>query len=151
MEFLNVCSFAVVVSSSCSTDETIVADSEAEVETITSLVHATATGRSDEVTETVTSVHPVTAAHSQAVIETVDKMDGPKDCAGNNNMVNFRPSSASSHVKNDRLSESERENLDIIYSQYLIVRDIKSSPVSRTANNEAINFKRFRKVMAQFP
>ncbi|PON34005.1 Nibrin [Parasponia andersonii] len=136
----------VVVSSSCSTDETVVADSEAEVETVTSSVHATAAAHSEVVIETVKSVQSTTAARSEAVIETMDKMDGPNDRAKNNNIADFRPSSSGSHLKNDRVSESESENLDIIYSQYLIVRDISSSStISFTANNEALNFKRFRK------
>ncbi|KAF4396857.1 hypothetical protein F8388_004825 [Cannabis sativa] len=161
----------VVVSSSCSTDETFVEDSEAEAEAeaeaVTSSVHVTAATHSEEVIEIVTPVPPPTtaSAHSEevinivtpipptttapaaAVIDTVDNMDEQKDCALKINLSSFRGSSStSSHVKNDRVSETEGENLDIIYSQNLIVRDMSaSSTTRRTVNNEVVNFKRFRK------
>lgn len=125
---LYACSFAVVVSSSCSTDETIVADSEAE-------------------DETATSVRETAAAHSREVVETVNKMKAKEDCDAPNYVATFRPSRGSVPLKREADTESESGNLDVVCSQHLIVRDTSTRTASSTANNEAVNFKRFRKVM----
>ncbi|XP_024023511.1 nijmegen breakage syndrome 1 protein isoform X1 [Morus notabilis] len=116
----------VVVSSSCSTDETIVADSEAE-------------------DETATSVRETAAAHSREVVETVNKVEAKEDCAAPNYVATFRPSRGSVPLKREADTESESGNLDVVCSQHLIVRDTSTRTAGSTANNEAINFKRFRK------
>nr|XP_048327291.1 nijmegen breakage syndrome 1 protein-like isoform X1 [Ziziphus jujuba var. spinosa] len=117
----------VVVSSSCSTDETIVADSEAEVATVT-LVHKTA------------------AACSEELIETVSKIDRTTDHANTNNFTSFRPTSDCIPAKRDRADESENGNSDIIYSQDLFVQDTNVLPTTAsTTNRKGLNFKRFRK------
>ncbi|EXB80304.1 hypothetical protein L484_025160 [Morus notabilis] len=116
----------IVVSSSCSTDETIVADSEAE-------------------DETATSVRETAAAHSREVVETVNKVEAKEDCAAPNYVATFRPSRGSVPLKREADTESESGNLDVVCSQHLIVRDTSTRTAGSTANNEAINFKRFRK------
>lgn len=149
---MNVCPFAVVVSSSCSTDETVVADSEAEDETATS-VPETAAAHSSKVIETVnmregTEDYPVASKMEQTEdYAAASKMEGGEDYATSSYVATFRPSSASIPFKRDTVTETESGNLDIICSQNLVVRDTSTPTFSSTANNEAVNFKRFRKVM----
>lgn len=74
------------------------------------------------------------------------KAEEPDNHAAITDVENFRHSSGES-IKRDRVAECESENVDIIYSQYLIVRDVSQSIVTGTANNDVPNFKCFRKVM----
>ncbi|GMN51353.1 hypothetical protein TIFTF001_020492 [Ficus carica] len=140
----------VVVSSSCSTDETVVADSEAEDETATS-VPETAAAHSSKVVETVnmregTEDYPVANKMEQTEdYAAASKMEGGEDYATSSYVATFRPSSASIPFKRDTVTETESGNLDIICSQNLVVRDTSTPTFSSTANNEAVNFKRFRK------
>lgn len=127
------CSFAaVVVSSSCSTDETIVADSEDEV-------------------ETATSVHEITAVSSGVPIQTVTKIEKRMEQATTNYLTSRRPRTTDGGIpaKGDIVDEPESGNSDIIYSQDLLVRDINMpSTTTSTTNCEVLNFKCFRKVIA---
>lgn len=140
----------VVVSSSCSTDETVVADSEAEDETATS-VPETAAAQSSKVVETVnmregTEDYPVASKTVQTEdYAAASKMEGGEDYATSNYVATFRPSSASIPFQRDTIMETESGNLDVICSQNLIVRDTSTPTFSSTGNNEAVNFKRFRK------
>lgn len=133
--YLHSCS-AVVVSSSCSTDETIVADSEDEV-------------------ETATSVHEITAVSSEAPIETVAKIEEKMDQATTKYFTSFRPTTTGGGGGGgippirDGIDEPEIGNSDIIYSQDLLVRDMNMpSTTTSTVNFEVLNFKCFRKVIA---
>lgn len=130
--YLHSCS-AVVVSSSCSTDETIVADSEDEV-------------------ETATSVHEITAVSSEEPIETVAKIEEKMDQAATTDyFTSFRPTTTGGGIPaiRDKVDEPEIGNSDIIYSQDLFVRDINMPSTSTsTINFEVLNFKCFRKVLA---
>ncbi|XP_024169590.1 nijmegen breakage syndrome 1 protein isoform X5 [Rosa chinensis] len=115
----------VVVSSSCSTDETVVADSDVE--------------------ETATSVL-ATASVGTGVVENVPHAVTKSE---NNFVMSSRRSSDISTIRG-KLDDSESGIADIIYSQDLIARD-KSIPctVVTSANNRFINFKRFRKTNTQ--
>ncbi|KAL5574083.1 hypothetical protein UlMin_023680 [Ulmus minor] len=132
----------VVVSTSCSTDETIVADSEEEAETATS-TRETAALHSEEVNETVKKLdnHATSSfvlgfrpssSHTEEVVETVIQLESSTDNAA----TNYIPS------KRERDGETESGNLDIIYTQELIVRNLTKPS---TAKNEVLDFKCFRK------
>ncbi|GAB4845868.1 Mre11 complex subunit Nbs1 [Ancistrocladus abbreviatus] len=116
-----------VVSSSCLTDETIVADSDAETELATSDQPAEldrkGKGSGDDV-----------ALSSR-------RDDQKTNSVEHNDRTVIR-------VKND--DDPESGNSDILYSQNLIVREV-SLPVSTasTTDNQVINFKRFRKTTIQ--
>lgn len=121
----------VVVSSSCSTDETVVADSDAE-ETASSVL-ATAsvgTGVVQNVPREISINHAVTKSE-------------------NNFVMSSRRSSDISTIRG-MVDDSESGIADIIYSQDLIVRD-KRIPctIVTSANNRFVNFKRFRKTNIQ--
>lgn len=124
--YLNLCCFAVVVSSSCSTDETVVADSDAE-EMATSVL-ATSSG-----TKGVVETVPHEICMSYAAIKSDD---------------NYVMSSRRSSDMRGKLDKSESGIADIIYSQDLIVRNTSlTCAIITTSNNRVVNFKRFRKVM----
>uniref|UniRef100_A0A2P2KGU4 Nibrin n=1 Tax=Rhizophora mucronata TaxID=61149 RepID=A0A2P2KGU4_RHIMU len=116
----------VLVSSSCSTDETVVEDSDVEMETATS-VNATANNCSTVVParlnkEEISMVClPVSSDNSQTV-HSVNNNDGMRR-------------------KAEKVDEIETRNCDVLYSQYLI----SSSAFGSAANNELLNFKSFRK------
>lgn len=122
-------SFAVLVSSSCSTDETVVADSDAE-ETATSVLATASVGTG------VFQNEPREISINHAVTK-----------SENNFVMSSRCSSDISTIRG-KVDDSESGIADIIYSQDLIVRD-KRIPCTlvTSANNRFVNFKRFRKVM----
>ncbi|KAL5993418.1 Mre11 complex subunit Nbs1 [Asimina triloba] len=140
--------------SSQSTDETIVADSDAETDTAVS-DSVVAAGHSEEVVKpeekketfdhaiaTALSIEAVTyneneASKNRAEVELDGKFLGFKvDSGGMIERTN----------KGDESGRSSHENSDIIYSQDLIVRYIhKPAEVPSTANTKVINFKQFRK------
>lgn len=127
---LILCSSAVVVSSSCSTDETVVADSDTE--------------------EIATSVLATASLGTKGVVENVPheiSMNYAAPKSEDNYVMSCRRSSDTSTVRG-KLDESESGNVDIIYSQDLIVRDASiPCTIATTANHRVVNFKRFRKVM----
>lgn len=115
----------VVVSSSCSTDETVVADSDAE-EMATSVLATSSVG-----TKGVVETVPHEICMSYAAIKSED---------------NYVMSSRRSSDMRGKLDESESGIADIIYSQDLIVRNTSlPCAIITTANNRVVNFKRFRK------
>ncbi|XP_048441372.1 nijmegen breakage syndrome 1 protein isoform X3 [Pyrus x bretschneideri] len=115
----------VVVSSSCSTDETVVADSDAE-EMATSVLATSSVG-----TKGVVETLPHEICMSYAAIKSED---------------NYVMSSRRSSDMRGKLDESESGIADIIYSQDLIVRNTSlPCAIITTANNRVVNFKRFRK------
>lgn len=160
----------MVVTSSCSTDETVVADSDVELETATSIrasVEVNLIESSDNECEEKIAIQPSGCFQPQNIAHEVDsstrdteqniktehgsqgflapnretsKPDSPYRTSVKSDSVNISLSK-----DGDRISESE--NLDIIYSQNLIVREsniTQSGQSSRTG--AAIDFKRFRKV-----
>ncbi|XP_052303552.1 nibrin homolog isoform X2 [Populus trichocarpa] len=121
---------SVLVSSSCSTDETVVADSEAEVETPTS-EHFTADISNEEAPKYVNKLEMSIDPHLRSE---------------NNHVVSSTYSIGKMTAKRETVDEAESGNSDIIYSQDLIIRDLNlPAQISSTPNNEVLNFKRFRK------
>lgn len=165
--------FAVLVSSSCSTDETVVADSDTEVETATS-AHAsvalcTRDNTKDEKVEISLDDSPATfdkmkhegmETSSDAVAAGLDdtkcaKMETSLDYTssrlGTHGTI-FREGSGSVTVRKDKVDDSESRSSNIVYSQDLIVRDLNTSSTVNAAPNCSVpNFKRFRKVCFWFP
>jgi hypothetical protein len=133
---LAICPLAVLVSSSCSTDETVVADSEAEVETPTS-EHFTADISNEEAPKYVNKLEMSIDPHLRSE---------------NNHVVSSTYSIGNMTGKRETVDEAESGNSDIIYSQDLIIRDLNlPAQISSTPNNEVLNFKRFRKVLEFSP
>lgn len=124
----------VVVSSSCSTDETVVADSDEETETIASC-------------PTTATVHSEIAMNNENIEEVPATATVYTETAIKNGNREDVPTIATNRQK---LDEPELGNSDIIYSQVLVVRDMNLAPsVSSKASNSVVNFKRFRKTQTQ--
>ncbi|CAK7337349.1 unnamed protein product [Dovyalis caffra] len=121
---------SVLVSSSCSTDETVVADSDAEEETATSL-HFTADISKEEAPE---------------YVNKLEMPMQPHPISKNRHAVSSTYSIGGMTAKRETVNEAESGNSDIIYSQDLIIRDLNlPAKISSTANDGVLNFKRFRK------
>ncbi|KAK7834980.1 nijmegen breakage syndrome 1 protein [Quercus suber] len=167
-------SACILVSSSCSTDETVVADSDLEGETATS-IQENVTVCTDEAIKVVSkaetsmaSEEPIKFVSKDEVIKVVSKAETSmvseeavkfvsetetvmdhaaiksKDICG----TSYRDVSCGITVKIDKVDESECGNSDILFSQVLVVRDTNiPSCFSTTTNNGVLNFKRFRKVV----
>ncbi|GAB4838820.1 Mre11 complex subunit Nbs1 [Ancistrocladus abbreviatus] len=112
-----------IVSSSCSTDETIVADSDVETKSATS----------DQLAE----LDRKGEGSGDDVALSSRRDDQKTNSVEHNDRTMIR-------VKND--DDLESGNSDLLHSQNLIVRDV-SLPVSTASvtYNQVINFKRFRK------
>lgn len=124
----------VVVSSSCSTDETVVADSDEETETIASCP-TTATVHSEIAmnNENIEEVPATATVYTETAIKNGNREDVPTIA-----------------TNREKLDEPELGNSDIIYSQVLVVRDMNLAPsVSSKASNSFVNFKSFRKTQTQ--
>ncbi|OWM73593.1 hypothetical protein CDL15_Pgr026692 [Punica granatum] len=132
----------VVVSSSCSTDETVVADSDLEDETSRPItldeadtpkpVHEADTVHMEETTENKENALPGYAAlksenaHSMCEEKVRKNSDG---CVV---------------IRRDKIDESDEGTSDIIYTQDIIVRNM--NVLARSSHDSAeVNFKRFRK------
>ncbi|MED6204438.1 Mre11 complex subunit Nbs1 [Stylosanthes scabra] len=159
----------ILVSSSCSTDETVVADSDTEVETATS-AHATETlpegdavqyVKTEELDDDSGSMdnkkHEKIEPSSDDVSTRSNdikqaKADSPLDdpsVKSEIHAMSFRDGSGSIRVKKDE-GDYGSGNADIIYSQDLVVRDVNRETSMRTAQNSSVpNFKRFRKGQTQ--
>ncbi|KAL0015172.1 hypothetical protein SO802_002241 [Lithocarpus litseifolius] len=140
-------SACILVSSSCSTDETVVADSDLEGETATS-IQENVTVCTDEAIKVVSKAE--TSMASEEPIKFVSETDHAaiksKDICG----TSYRDVSCGITVKMDKVDESECGNSDILFSQDLVVRDMNiPSRFSTTTNNGVLNFKRFRKTNTQ--
>lgn len=144
----------ILVSSSCSTDETVVADSDVEVETATS-IHANATVCTDEPVKVLSKAETSMAtARTEEAIKFVNKAETSMDHAAirseDTGVMNYRDSSCGMTVRRDKVDESECGNADVIYSQNLVVRDMDiTSSVNTASNNRVPNFKCFRKANTQ--
>lgn len=160
----------VLVSSSCSTDETVVADSDAEVETATSS-HANSAAHTKEVfkydskgeisvvadsdaeVETATSIHTNAAVRTAEDIKYDSKGEISIGQAANasetGHMTHFRQRNDGVTTRRDKVDESESGNPDVLYSQDLIVRDINLLTSFSSTKNRIVNFKCFRKAKTQ--
>lgn len=143
-------SVAVVVSSSCSTDETIVADSEEEVEAITSILK-TDSSSVPSIGNANRDVHlsNVIKIEDEAPINEIEeKITMSYDAAKleEHPLASF-PGALTARCKVDK---SEEGITDIIYSHDLVVRD-SALPftISRTTDHGVPNFKHFRKTNTQ--
>lgn len=144
-------SACILVSSSCSTDETVVADSDLEGEMATS-IQENVIVCTDEAIKVVSKAETsmVSEEAVKFVSETETVMDHAaiksKDICG----TSYRDVSCGITVKIDKVDESECGNSDILFSQDLVVRDTDiPSRFSTTTNNGVLNFKRFRKTNTQ--
>ncbi|CAK8537990.1 unnamed protein product [Lathyrus sativus] len=164
----------VLISSSCSTDETIVADSDTEVETATSPIASEALcggnnvkyvkteeinddddgddssaslKRKDERTE------PTLANISTSLDEIKRaKADISLDTSirSDTHATSFKNGTGGIEVKKDRVDDYGSGNSDIVFSQNLVVRDINTLTNRVSAPNSSVpNFKRFRKPQTQ--
>uniref|UniRef100_A0A803LJT9 FHA domain-containing protein n=1 Tax=Chenopodium quinoa TaxID=63459 RepID=A0A803LJT9_CHEQI len=138
-------SSSILVSSSCSTDETVVADSDAEAETATS-DHPSAISE-ELMMQNKTKYFSGTEATD---CMNIDKKSANKDASSPEvgEVLSFlEPKREAANARNDDL---ESWNLDILYSQNLIVRNTNTNDsVSSVSDGEVVNFKRFRKTNIQ--
>ncbi|XP_071702736.1 nibrin homolog [Rutidosis leptorrhynchoides] len=132
----------VLVTSSCSTDETVVADSEPEVEIMS--VHTSPT------------ICKVETVQHDYKLETASNSTSPKKSDDRRNTTTYGFSAKpKDSPKNDGISMREHKidddydtqlgTSDVIFSQDLIIRDSNVS-VPTPTNNEVLNFKRFKKM-----
>ncbi|XP_020212286.1 nijmegen breakage syndrome 1 protein [Cajanus cajan] len=157
----------ILVSSSCSTDETIVPDSETEVETATSAhsneafsnhnnvkyekteelyddsdtldkrKHERVEASCDDVS---TRLHEIKSAKTETSLDGAS-VRSHDTSFGNNDGI---------RVKKDKADDYESGNSDIVYGQHLVVRDTNLHTSTSTAPNSNVpNFKRFRKAETQ--
>lgn len=157
----------MLVSSSCSTDETVVADSETEVETATSAHASEAFCDGDNVKYVKTEEldddsgtfdnrkhermeasldDASTRLHEIKHAKTETSLDGAS-VRSDTHDTSFKDGSGGIKVRKDKVDDYGSGNSDIIYSQDLVVRDINMlTNTSYTPNSIGPNFKRFRKV-----
>ncbi|KAL2904641.1 Nijmegen breakage syndrome 1 protein [Bienertia sinuspersici] len=160
---------AVVVSSSCSTDETVVADSDVETETATSN-HQTTTNDiaedANDESERQTLKKRAFSLSKNVLGADLMQLNNTKSIRGNE--VTESKSKAKKSVKQDVSSlgdgkvmsysepsrklttvkneDLESPNLDIVYNQKLIVRGTNATASVDSATDSAvIDFKRFKK------
>ncbi|XP_042040288.1 nijmegen breakage syndrome 1 protein-like [Salvia splendens] len=169
----------VLVTSSCSTDETVVADSDVEMETATSVrtsaavnlissaedecetkmgIHETERLGSERNCEAENVVHVIESTEHDSVAKTeagatdpgsqgflhpkgeTPKLDSPYWSSISRDRDEHM-------TRNDEGHPSDSENVDIIYSESLIVRESSSAQFDQsTRNGQAANFKCFRKM-----
>ncbi|KAF8059769.1 hypothetical protein N665_1224s0012 [Sinapis alba] len=139
---------SVVISSSCSTDETVVADSDVEEEE-----------------ETTSSVHMIDATEkaetpekpAAAAVVVIEEESPVTIVEETNERKTVNLSSADTEMKDvyscdvtirrrEHNDEPECGNSEVIYTQHLIVRDLRSIRNVRSTEVEGVvDFKRFRK------
>ncbi|WVY90868.1 hypothetical protein V8G54_036382 [Vigna mungo] len=158
----------ILVSSSCSTDETIVADSDTEVETATTARSTEALSNDNNVkyekTEEIyddsyalgkrkhesieaSSDDVLTKLHDIKRAKTETSLDG---ASVRSHAINFGNDNDGVKVKKDKVDDNEPGHSDVVYSQNLIVRDTNiGSSISTSPNSSFPNFKRFRKAHTQ--
>lgn len=174
-------SFAVLVTSSCSTDETVVADSDAEVETATSVHTSTAVysiESSEHGSKGMTDIQMIEstehASREEAAIHVIELTETDRkgditlvsanvseheikdEIPCNSASIQLSKGGSFTGLRNkdgrtgsrvEKVEEPICGNVDVIYSQDLIVRDSASASVQSLTNDSVINFKRFRKVI----
>ncbi|GFZ09478.1 nijmegen breakage syndrome 1 [Actinidia rufa] len=148
----------VVISSSCSTDETVVADSDEEAETAISVDMSAAVITTEctkhEIKEESSIDHAATRLGSPTVTCSTDRgytvmsrrdqVDNPES---GNPYIKSSDRDNTITARRDHVDEPESGNPDIIYSQILIVRDT-NVPISdySSLDTGVPNFKCFKKV-----
>ncbi|MED6223371.1 Mre11 complex subunit Nbs1 [Stylosanthes scabra] len=160
----------ILVSSSCSTDETVVADSDTEVETATS-AHATETLPNEDAIQYV-KTEELDGDSGSMDNKKHEKMEPPSDDVSTRSndikqskaesplhdpsvksetrTMSLKDGSGHIKVKKDEVDDYRSGNADIIYSQDLVVRDVnRVTNMSTTQNSSVPNFKRFRKTQTQ--
>ncbi|CAL9219329.1 unnamed protein product [Arabidopsis halleri] len=140
---------SVVISSSCSTDETVVADSDAEEEEITSSVHMIDATEKAETPEKPAAIviedSPVTILEETMDLNEFKSVNLLADTEDRGH-IDEKNSGDSVTIRRDRNDEAETGNSEIIYTQDLIVRDLRSTRnVQSTGGEGVVDFKRFRK------
>ncbi|XVF80764.1 hypothetical protein PTKIN_Ptkin15bG0101500 [Pterospermum kingtungense] len=138
---------AVLVSSSCSTDETVVADSDEENEIGTTVNQNAASDK--EGAQTYVNRAEISTEASKDVkkeeVSTYHDASRLEDV-----QVTFKDDDYCSTERRNKADESEYGSSNIIYSQLLIVRDVNiTSCNSFITNNGVVNYKRFRKASIQ--
>ncbi|KAF5199610.1 Nijmegen breakage syndrome 1 protein [Thalictrum thalictroides] len=124
---------SILISSSCSTDETIVEDSDVEMDTVTSN-YAAGSSKAAETIKGEVDEH-ISGHHVSAKAE---KIEVPSLKVEDSGMVG-------KSVNVNELETSMDQTLDILYSQDLIVRDMNKPASVHSRNIGGINFKCFRK------
>ncbi|XP_071913731.1 nibrin homolog isoform X4 [Coffea arabica] len=169
----------VLVTSSCSTDETVVAESDEEVETATAVHTSTAVysvESSEHDSKEMTDLHMIESTQHDSgeetainVIESTEtdrkgnitlasvnaiEHEIKEEIPCNNVSIKWSEGASFTGLRNrdgrtgsrlEKVEESECGNVDVIYSQDLIVRDSLSASVHSSTNDAVINFKCFRK------
>ncbi|XP_034679811.1 nijmegen breakage syndrome 1 protein-like [Vitis riparia] len=160
----------VLVSSSCSTDKTVVVDFYAEIETATSS-HVNSAAHTKEVfkydsngeisivadsdaeVETAASIHANAAPCTKETIKYDSKgeisIGQATNASETGHMTHFRQMNDGVTTRRDKVDEFESGNPDVLYSQDLIVRDINLLTSFSSTKNRIINFKCFRKARTQ--
>uniref|UniRef100_A0A1J3HW75 Nijmegen breakage syndrome 1 protein n=1 Tax=Noccaea caerulescens TaxID=107243 RepID=A0A1J3HW75_NOCCA len=145
---------SVVISSSCSTDETVVADSDAEEEEATSSVHMIDATEKAETPEKPAAIvieeseSPVTILEETMNVNEFKSVNLTADTEMKGYSDEKKPSDSVPDVtiRRDRNEEAESGKSEIIYTQDLIVRDLRSMRNVRSTGEEGVvDFKRFRK------
>ncbi|KAJ0967059.1 hypothetical protein J5N97_023976 [Dioscorea zingiberensis] len=159
---------SIVVSSSHSTDETIVADSDVEIDTATS-DHVITSGKPQDVMKYVgegedfvrsTEKNSTREHEVPDVIKSPDKNSAEENEGIDKNVEYYNISPDKTRIsisrsedavllkKRDKIDESDADefrNSDIIYNPDLIVRNITTPARVNSISNNVINFKNFRK------
>lgn len=173
----------VPISSSTSTDETVVADSDVEVESTVS-IQRTAAFHKEEINSPINANLYASIKSGTGGITCLSDKNDSLTAMKDEELENKKPDVIYSHDltklqvnaniytdhaasksetdgitcfrdKNDSVTtvkddELENKNSDIIYSQYLIVRNVPlPASLCSTTNKQVINFKAFRKAMTQ--
>ncbi|KAL1211413.1 Nibrin-like protein [Cardamine amara subsp. amara] len=143
---------SVVISSSCSTDETVVADSDAEEEETTSSVHMIDATEKAETPEKPAAIvieeSPIIILEETMNLNEYKSVNLLADTQnrGQSDEKNSGDSVRDVTIRRNRNDEPETGNSEIIYSQGLIVRDLRSTRKVRSTGEEGFeDFKRFRK------
>lgn len=155
----------MVITSSCSTDETIVADSDEEIETVASIPSSVALdtiqiGESeskrkangfivmsdDQGAEGHISDTNIESLHNESIGDIITNR-GNERVETSGQIACSEDRYCSKVARGMKDDDSDTKNSDIIYSQDLVIRDLNLPAKARSSrNNTVINFKRFRKV-----
>ncbi|KAJ0445597.1 putative transcription factor interactor and regulator FHA-SMAD family [Helianthus annuus] len=141
----------VVVTSTCSTDETIVADSEPEVEITSVYTSGIRKVESVEDEKEITFVHSVDSVTVMEIDPTkfnVDKDTSVDDVSAKSKDGQNDDGMLPRERKIDVDEGSEMGTSDVVFSQDLIVRNSNSQPSYQT-NHQVLNFKRFKKMATE--
>ncbi|CAN8269820.1 unnamed protein product [Cochlearia groenlandica] len=144
---------SVVISSSCSTDETVVADSDPEEEETTSSIHMIDATEKAETPEKPAAIVVIEDSPVAILEETMNlnEFKSVNLLADTENRSYNGDKSSGDRVscvtaRKDRNDEPEAGNSEIIYTQDLIVRDLSTiRNVRSTREGGVVDFKRFRK------